>query len=96
MLEACLAQLASSPAPMVLVNLEDLWQETLPQNTPGTWSERPNWQRKTRYGWETFWNLPDVLRILRTVNDVAKKPQKKRLPRLVTTHDKTLGSGCPE
>ncbi len=31
-----LDHLAASPARMVLVNLEDLWQETEPQNVPGT------------------------------------------------------------
>lgn len=72
-LEACLARLASSRAPMVLVNLEDLWQETLPQNTPGTWRERPNWRRKARYAWETFRELPEVVRVLRTVNARREK-----------------------
>jgi 4-alpha-glucanotransferase len=33
----------------VLVNLEDLWHETKPQNVPGTSAERPNWRRRARY-----------------------------------------------
>lgn len=37
--------LAASAAPVVLLTLEDLWLEPLPQNVPGTSSERPNWQR---------------------------------------------------
>jgi 4-alpha-glucanotransferase len=72
-LEACLAVLAASPAAMVLVNLEDLWKETLPQNTPGTSKERPNWRRKTRYSFESFRELPGVLRILETVDKSRKK-----------------------
>lgn len=76
-LEACLTHLATSRAAMVLVNLEDLWQETLPQNTPGTWSERPNWQRKTRYAWEQFRTRPDVVRILRTVNAGRRRPPRE-------------------
>jgi len=68
-LEACLAMLAASPAPVVLVNLEDLWQETEPQNTPGTFRERPNWRRKTRYAFEEFSHMPAVLQLLRTVAD---------------------------
>ena len=40
---ACIAYLADSPAELVLVNLEDLWQETEPQNVPGTGQELPNW-----------------------------------------------------
>jgi len=38
--------LARTPARLVLVNLEDLWGETEPQNVPGTGPERPNWARK--------------------------------------------------
>lgn len=78
-LEACLALLASSPAPVVLVNLEDLWQETQPQNTPGTWTERPNWRRRARYSLEEFSELPAVLRILRTV-DRARRQADTRPP----------------
>ena len=38
--------LAKSPAELVLVNLEDLWQTTEAQNLPGTHMEHPNWRRK--------------------------------------------------
>ena len=41
-----LAYLAGSRATFVLVNLEDLWGETRPQNQPGTGVEHGNWQRK--------------------------------------------------
>ncbi|NUQ64597.1 MAG: 4-alpha-glucanotransferase [Pirellulales bacterium] len=75
-LEACLALLGSSPAPIVLVNLEDLWGETLPQNTPGTLQERPNWRRKARYSFEQFCEMPGVVRILDTVNQCRKKGGK--------------------
>jgi 4-alpha-glucanotransferase len=44
-LDALLAWLAASPAQSVIVNLEDLWLESLPQNVPGTTTERPNWRR---------------------------------------------------
>ncbi|MFK7929998.1 MAG: 4-alpha-glucanotransferase [Myxococcota bacterium] len=48
-LHAALAlKLAQSPASTVLINLEDLWGETRPQNVPGTWRERPNWTRRSR------------------------------------------------
>lgn len=48
-LRALLRHLAASPARFVLVNLEDLWHETKPQNVPGTSAERPNWRRRARY-----------------------------------------------
>lgn len=41
------AFLATSPAELVIVTLEDLWMEASPQNVPGTRPEdRPNWRRK--------------------------------------------------
>jgi len=46
--EACLRWLRASRAELVLVNLEDLWEEQNPQNVPGTSTERPNWRRKAR------------------------------------------------
>ncbi|HEV7515004.1 MAG TPA: 4-alpha-glucanotransferase, partial [Thermoanaerobaculia bacterium] len=56
-----LAWLARSPARMVLVNLEDLWQESEPQNVPGTHTERPNWQRKAKLSFEELSTRPDVV-----------------------------------
>jgi 4-alpha-glucanotransferase len=44
--EATLALLAQSEAEVVLVNVEDLWQEKRWQNIPGTLNEHPNWQHK--------------------------------------------------
>jgi len=40
--------LASSPAELVLVNIEDLWGETHMQNVPGTSTQHPNWRPKLR------------------------------------------------
>jgi 4-alpha-glucanotransferase len=67
-LHACLAFLSASAAQIVLVNLEDLWLETAPQNFPGTRVERPNWQRKARYGLEELRQMPQLLATLRTMN----------------------------
>jgi 4-alpha-glucanotransferase len=63
-LRACLAFLADSPAETVLVDVEDLWGETRPQNIPGTTTEWPNWRRRTRYPLEIFATMPRVLRAL--------------------------------
>ena len=62
--QACLAHLGDSPARMVLVNLEDLWQESQSQNVPSTCDESLNWRRKARYSVDEFVNNPDVLEIL--------------------------------
>lgn len=53
-MEACYKYLASSPAGVVLVNMEDLWLEPRPQNIPGTGPERPNWRRRAVKTLEEF------------------------------------------
>ncbi|MFG0297312.1 MAG: 4-alpha-glucanotransferase [Maioricimonas sp. JB045] len=68
-LKGLLTWLADGPAPVVLVTLEDLWGETEPQNTPGTFEERPNWRRKARYPMEEFSQLPAVRDLLAAVAD---------------------------
>jgi 4-alpha-glucanotransferase len=69
-LDACLAFLSASPAALVMLNLEDLWLETQPQNFPGTHTERPNWQSKTRYSLEEIRQLPEVLATLERVRQL--------------------------
>jgi 4-alpha-glucanotransferase len=68
-----LDHLAASPARMVLVNLEDLWHETEPQNVPGTHTERPNWQRKARFSFEEFSTRADVMEPLKRVDELRKR-----------------------
>jgi 4-alpha-glucanotransferase len=75
-LQACQAFLAASEAGIVLVNLEDLWGETEPQNRPGTYLEYPNWRHKARFSFEAFTNLPAVGRILETVNRLRRQPAR--------------------
>jgi 4-alpha-glucanotransferase len=71
-LRRLLEGLAASPARMVLVNLEDLWGETEPQNVPGTHLERPNWRRKARLTFEEFSQKPEVVDVLRRVDRIRK------------------------
>lgn len=72
-LKACLSFLAASQTPMVLLNLEDLWLETRPQNVPSTRAECPNWRRKARYALEEFCQMPQVVDTLRTINELRKR-----------------------
>jgi 4-alpha-glucanotransferase len=72
-LHALLERLATSPARMVLVSLEDLWRETEPQNVPGTHDERPNWQRKARYSFEEFSTRADVVEPLKRVDELRRE-----------------------
>jgi 4-alpha-glucanotransferase len=67
-LGALLAYLSAAPDRLALATIEDLWLETHPQNVPGTWRERPNWQRKARYPFETWSQLPAVLQTLRQMD----------------------------
>lgn len=50
--------MAKSPARLVMVNLEDLWEETRPQNLPGTSREFPNWRLRLKYPIEEWSCVP--------------------------------------
>jgi 4-alpha-glucanotransferase len=69
LLERCLMWLADSPAGLLLVNLEDLWLETAPQNMPGTGSQPPNWRRRTRYSFERFTAMAAVRTLLGRISE---------------------------
>ncbi len=79
-LQACLAHLGAGRARVVTVNLEDLWGETLPQNVPGTTTERPNWRRKARYSLEEFARIPYVLETLARLDGARRKRREKVRP----------------
>jgi 4-alpha-glucanotransferase len=49
LLDALLDRLGRGEAELAVVNIEDLWLETEPQNVPGTSTERPNWRRPLRH-----------------------------------------------
>jgi len=69
-LRACLSYLCKSKVRIVLVNLEDLWFETLPQNIPGTGEDQPNWRRKIRHSLEMGWRRRFVREILRDIDEI--------------------------
>ncbi len=71
-LKACLSFLAESPARIVLVNLEDLWLETQPQNIPAIHDIYPNWRGKARYRFDEFCQMPQVLDTLHVINLLRK------------------------
>jgi len=47
-LRGILSLLAGSSARWVLINLEDLWLESSPQNIPDTIEQHPNWRQKAK------------------------------------------------
>lgn len=71
--DAVLALLAASDAWLVLVNLEDLWGETEPQNLPGTGQERPNWRRRLRRSFAEIREDPGIARALRRIDRIRKR-----------------------
>ena len=60
--------LAASDAQMMLLNVEDLWLETEPQNVPGTMGpDWPNWRRKLRRTIDEFMSDDEILDLLQEV-----------------------------
>ncbi len=72
-LRACLSFLADSQARLVLVNLEDLWLETQPQNVPGIQEKYPSWRRKAGYKLEEFCRMPQVAETIKMINLLRKQ-----------------------
>ncbi len=72
-LRAWLCCLANGRTGLLLVNLEDLWLEPLPQNVPGTWEERPNWKRKAQFPLDALRRTDFVVETLRAINDIRIK-----------------------
>jgi 4-alpha-glucanotransferase len=72
-LRAWLSQLASGDAYLLLLNLEDLWLEPLPQNVPGTWEERPNWKRKAQFSLAEIRKMNSVAVILKAIDEIRSR-----------------------
>jgi 4-alpha-glucanotransferase len=70
---ACMKYLSTRSAKLLLINLEDLWQETQPQNVPGTGQEHPNWRRKALYAFQAFSQQPAVVEVLREIDSLRKR-----------------------
>jgi 4-alpha-glucanotransferase len=68
--------LAASEAGVVLVNLEDLWLETRPQNVPGTGHELPNWRRKAAVTLDQFQRRDEIVAVLQTVASLRPRPHE--------------------
>lgn len=66
-LVALLMRLAESPAPLVIVSLEDLWLEEAPQNVPGTSWQRPNWKRRMQVSLDRIESQPQIEGLLKAL-----------------------------
>jgi 4-alpha-glucanotransferase len=72
-LNGWLTYLAGQDEEFLLINLEDLWLEPAPQNVPGTWRERPNWQRKSRHSLEEIRDSEVLRTMLKSVSDIRRR-----------------------
>ncbi len=88
-LAGCLKLMAASPSPLLLINLEDLWLETEPQNIPGTWREVPNWRRKSAKTLEEFTHDPQINSLLREID------RRRRAPAALSS-EASRSAGDPE
>ena len=70
--DALLAFLAASDAEVLLVNLEDMWEELRPQNVPGTSEERPNWKRRSQISLEEIVNEPELNAVLSRIDHLRR------------------------
>ncbi len=77
-MKACLLFLANNPEDVLLVNLEDLWLETEPQNIPSA-GDYPSWQRRLRYSLEDIIRNPDAIAVLSAINRERAAPQVSRV-----------------
>ncbi|MGC2360183.1 MAG: 4-alpha-glucanotransferase [Thermoplasmata archaeon] len=68
---AATLRLAASPARLLLVNLEDLWGETRPQNVPGVAGHR-YFRRRHRWGLDRLRAEPEPSELLCALDDVRR------------------------
>lgn len=71
--DALLDYLSASESQLLLVNLEDLWAERLPQNVPGTASERPNWRRVAQHSLEHIISSPEINAALKRLDGIRRE-----------------------
>lgn len=72
-LRTALHYLARSDAHVVLLALEDLWQEEAPQNVPGTGDNYPNWQRKCRLSLEEIAERAFIASLLEEIKNARSR-----------------------
>jgi 4-alpha-glucanotransferase len=73
-----LQYLARSRADMLLLNLEDLWLETEPQNVPGTTDQKPNWRRRLKLTLDELRTDANVRDLLTLVNTERRRTYERK------------------
>ena len=80
-------ELASQPAAIVTLNLEDLWLEERPQNAPGTFQDEPNWRRVASRTLEEFAVDPAVNATADHVDRARARTGRSAAQQLSAPHD---------
>lgn len=76
-LYGCFYYLATTPPRFFLINLEDLWFETRPQNIPSISStQHRGWQKRTRLSLEEFTRHPDITTLLAQIVKIRNEGLK--------------------
>lgn len=68
--------MAASRCSFLLINLEDLWLEELPQNIPVSGNKYPNWQKKTKLSFEQWRQNRFLCATLNSIAMIRKKKEK--------------------
>jgi glycogen operon protein len=74
MMVATHAMVASAPSALMLVQVDDLFEEAEPLNVPGTDRERPNWRRRLPEPVETLADRPVAAAVIAAVGRARPKP----------------------
>lgn len=69
LLQFVLKKMAVSPARHVMVNIEDVWRETNPQNIPGITDGYPNWRRRLAVPVEEWRRHNGIKAIIASLNE---------------------------
>jgi glycogen operon protein len=75
MMTATHAMVASAPSALMLVQVDDLFEEAEPLNVPGTDRERPNWRRRLPEPVETLKDRPVAAAVIAAV--AKQRPTSK-------------------
>ena len=74
----CLYKLSKSRSQFLLINLEDLWFETRPQNIPIS-KKYPNWRRRTKMPFERWREDPFICATIKNIGLLRRRKYQGRL-----------------
>jgi 4-alpha-glucanotransferase len=79
LLSAVLEKYGTSASPLVMVSLEDLWLEQMPQNVPGTNSDAGNWCRRMSAALEDLDGMPGLEGLVRRLRSARERAREREV-----------------